>query len=80
MSIPCAVEQLQTEGRWAATVSPTLPLWPNPTAGIAPIGVIMPMSVGSILMSLTTVVVALNAQLLRRLDLRPDALSSQTAT
>jgi Cu2+-exporting ATPase len=33
----------------------------------------MPMSVGALLMSLSTVVVALNAQLLRRLDLSPDA-------
>jgi Cu2+-exporting ATPase len=31
----------------------------------------MPMSVGALLMSVSTVVVALNAQLLRRLDLRP---------
>jgi Cu2+-exporting ATPase len=30
------------------------------------------MSVGALLMSASTVVVALNAQLLRRLDLRPD--------
>ena len=42
---------------------------------LAPIGVVMPMSVGAILMSLSTVVVALNAQLLRRLDLRPDAVT-----
>ncbi|GAB3597536.1 heavy metal translocating P-type ATPase [Microbacterium tumbae] len=42
-------------------------------AGIlAPIGFVLPMSVGAILMSASTVVVALNAQLLRRLDLRPD--------
>ncbi|MEV4689374.1 heavy metal translocating P-type ATPase [Microbacterium sp. LWH3-1.2] len=42
-------------------------------AGIlAPIGFVLPMSVGAILMSLSTVVVALNAQLLRRLDLSPD--------
>lgn len=41
-------------------------------AGIlAPIGFVMPMSVGAILMSASTVVVALNAQLLRRLDLTP---------
>ncbi|WP_425553304.1 heavy metal translocating P-type ATPase [Gryllotalpicola koreensis] len=41
-------------------------------AGIlAPIGFVLPMSIGAILMSLSTVVVALNAQLLRRLDLRP---------
>lgn len=40
---------------------------------LAPIGFVLPMSVGAILMSLSTVVVALNAQLLRRLDLRPQA-------
>lgn len=38
---------------------------------LAPIGFVMPMSVGALLMSASTVVVALNAQLLRRLDLRP---------
>ncbi len=41
-------------------------------AGIlAPIGFVLPMSVGAILMSLSTVIVALNAQLLRRIDLDP---------
>ena len=41
-------------------------------AGIlAPLGFVLPMSVGAILMSASTVVVALNAQLLRRLDLTP---------
>ncbi|WP_024355756.1 heavy metal translocating P-type ATPase [Leucobacter chironomi] len=40
---------------------------------LAPVGFVLPMSVGAVLMSLSTVVVALNAQLLRRLDLRPDA-------
>ncbi len=40
---------------------------------LAPIGFVMPMSVGAILMSVSTVVVALNAQMLRRLDLRPEA-------
>ena len=40
---------------------------------LAPIGFVLPMSIGAILMSASTVVVALNAQLLRRLDLRPDA-------
>ena len=39
---------------------------------LAPIGFVLPMSVGAVLMSLSTIVVALNAQLLRRLDLRPD--------
>lgn len=40
---------------------------------LAPVGFILPMSVGAVLMSLSTVVVALNAQLLRRLDLTPEA-------
>lgn len=40
---------------------------------LAPIGFVLPMSVGAILMSISTLVVALNAQLLRRLDLRPEA-------
>ncbi|WP_372967255.1 heavy metal translocating P-type ATPase [Microbacterium sp.] len=44
-------------------------------AGIlAPVGFVLPMSVGAILMSLSTIVVALNAQLLRRIDLRPESL------
>ncbi|MBD9699916.1 heavy metal translocating P-type ATPase [Flavimobilis sp. GY10621] len=38
---------------------------------LAPLGFVLPMSVGAILMSASTVVVALNAQLLRRLDLTP---------
>ena len=42
---------------------------------LAPIGFVMPMSVGALLMSASTVVVALNAQLLRRLDLRPEAVA-----
>nr|WP_246397638.1 heavy metal translocating P-type ATPase [Leifsonia aquatica] len=45
---------------------------------LAPIGFVLPMSVGAILMSLSTIVVALNAQLLRRLDLRP-ATSARVA-
>ncbi|MDN5820763.1 MAG: heavy metal translocating P-type ATPase [Brachybacterium sp.] len=40
---------------------------------LAPIGFVLPVSVGALLMSLSTIVVALNAQLLRRLDLRPQA-------
>nr|WP_243231678.1 heavy metal translocating P-type ATPase [Microbacterium sp. CIAB417] len=39
---------------------------------LAPLGFVLPMSVGAILMSASTVVVAINAQLLRRLDLRPE--------
>ncbi|WP_311259973.1 heavy metal translocating P-type ATPase [Microbacterium sp. WCS2018Hpa-9] len=44
---------------------------------LAPIGFVLPMSVGALLMSLSTIVVALNAQLLRRLDLRPDAVTAK---
>jgi Cu2+-exporting ATPase len=39
---------------------------------LAPIGFILPMSVGALVMSVSTVVVALNAQLLRGLRLRPE--------
>nr|WP_228375986.1 heavy metal translocating P-type ATPase [Microbacterium enclense] len=44
---------------------------------LAPIGFVLPMSVGAILMSLSTIVVALNAQLLRRLDLSPQAVAAK---
>jgi len=52
---------------WAAGYNiVALPL----AAGIlAPIGFILPVAVGAILMSTSTVVVALNAQLLRRVEL-----------
>ena len=44
-------------------------------AGVfAPIGVNLPMELGAVLMSVSTIVVAANAQWLRRLDLRPDQL------
>lgn len=54
---------------WAAGYNiVSLPL----AAGVlAPIGISMPMEVGALLMSASTIVVALNAQLLRRLDLTP---------
>jgi Cu2+-exporting ATPase len=42
---------------------------------LAPIGIVLPPAVGAILMSVSTIVVALNAQLLRRLDLRPEAVT-----
>ncbi len=41
---------------------------------LAPLGVNLPMELGAVLMSVSTIVVAANAQLLRRLDLRPDQL------
>jgi P-type Cu2+ transporter len=47
---------------------------------LAPVGVVLPMEVGALLMSLSTIVVALNAQLLRRLDLRPQAAIAAVGT
>ena len=44
---------------------------------LAPIGFVLPMSVGAILMSLSTILVALNAQLLRRLNLNPNTVLSR---
>src|SRR5690349_10345302 len=38
---------------------------------LAPVGFVLPPAVGAILMSISTIVVAINAQFLRRLDLRP---------
>jgi Cu2+-exporting ATPase len=38
-------------------------------------GFVLPMAVGAVLMSLSTIIVAINAQFLRRVDLRPDALA-----
>lgn len=46
---------------------------PVAAGALAWAGIALPMEVGAILMSLSTVVVALNAQILRRLDLRPGA-------
>jgi Cu2+-exporting ATPase len=37
-------------------------------------GFVLPMALGAVLMSLSTIVVAINAQFLRRVNLRPDAL------
>jgi P-type Cu2+ transporter len=37
-------------------------------------GFVLPMAVGAMLMSLSTIVVAINAQFLRRVDLRPEAI------
>ena len=54
---------------WAAGYN--LAAVPLAAGVLAPIGFVLPMSIGAVLMSASTVVVALNAQLLRRLDLRP---------
>ncbi|MBP0485246.1 hypothetical protein, partial [Sagittula salina] len=42
---------------------------------LAPVGFVLPPAVGALMMSLSTIVVALNAQLLRRVDLRPEAVA-----
>jgi hypothetical protein len=48
---------------------------PSDPAGIlAPVGFVLPMAVGAGLMSLSTIIVALNAQFLRNIDLQPDAV------
>ncbi len=54
---------------WAAGYN--LAAVPLAAGVLAPVGLALPMSAGALLMSASTVVVALNAQLLRRLDLRP---------
>jgi len=59
---------------WAAGYN--LAAVPLAAGVLAPLGFVLPMSVGAILMSASTVVVALNAQLLRRLDLRPENLTT----
>ncbi|MDQ6682528.1 MAG: heavy metal translocating P-type ATPase [Chloroflexota bacterium] len=56
---------------------------PVAAGALAPLGFVLPMSVGALVMSVSTIVVALNAQLLRRLRLRsepPAGQLSQVAT
>lgn len=50
---------------------------PLAAGALAPFGFVLPMSVGALLMSASTIVVALNAQLLRRLDLAPEASAAR---
>jgi P-type Cu2+ transporter len=47
---------------------------------LAPIGIEIPPAVAAILMSVSTIIVALNAQLLRRLDLRPGRTREEPGT
>ena len=46
---------------------------------LVPLGISLPMSVGALVMSISTIVVAANAQLLRGLKLRPDEPAPTTA-
>ncbi|GGK58794.1 heavy metal translocating P-type ATPase [Ornithinimicrobium pekingense] len=62
---------------WAAGYN--LAAVPLAAGVLAPVGFVLPMSVGALLMSASTVVVALNAQLLRRLDLRPEVSARRVA-
>ena len=50
---------------------------PLAAGALAPVGIVLPPAVGAILMSASTIVVAVNAQLLRRLDLRVDQRAPQ---
>lgn len=70
-----AYRKMQQNLWWAAGYN--LISVPLAAGVLAPVGFVLPMSVGAILMSLSTVVVALNAQLLRRLDLRPGVVARE---
>jgi Cu2+-exporting ATPase len=73
-----AYRKMQQNLWWAAGYN--LLSVPLAAGVLAPVGFVLPMEVGAVLMSLSTVVVAVNAQLLRRLDLRPDALLGSEAS
>jgi Cu2+-exporting ATPase len=62
---------------WAAGYN--LAAVPLAAGVLAPIGFVLPMAVGAVLMSLSTIIVAANAQLLRRVHLRPDVLAPSAA-
>jgi Cu2+-exporting ATPase len=62
---------------WAAGYN--LVAIPLAAGALAWAGVNMPPAVGAVLMSVSTIVVALNAQLLRRLDLRPTLIDEADA-
>ncbi len=53
---------------------------PLAAGALAWAGLVLPPALAAALMSLSTIVVALNAQLLRRVDLRPDTLAPATPT
>lgn len=69
-SVPAASYRKMQQNLWWAAGYNLLAV-PLAAGVLAPLGFVLPMSVGAILMSASTVVVALNAQLLRRLDLTP---------
>ncbi|HEU5485186.1 MAG TPA: copper-translocating P-type ATPase [Microlunatus sp.] len=65
--------KMQQNLAWAAGYN--LVAVPLAAGVLAPVGFTLPMAVGALLMSVSTVVVALNAQLLRRLDLDPSRIT-----
>ncbi|HLS73649.1 MAG TPA: HAD-IC family P-type ATPase, partial [Actinomycetaceae bacterium] len=71
IELSCAGYRKMTQNLWWAAGYNLLAV-PLAAGVLAPIGFVLPMSVGALLMSASTVVVALNAQTLRRLDLRPE--------
>ncbi|WP_298889302.1 heavy metal translocating P-type ATPase [uncultured Serinicoccus sp.] len=72
MDLSRASYRTMTQNLWWAAGYNLLAV-PLAAGVLAPVGFVLPMSVGALLMSASTVVVALNAQLLRRLDLSPEA-------
>ena len=54
---------------WAAGYN--LAAIPLAAGVLAPMGFVLPMALGAALMSLSTIIVAMNAQLLRRTDIDP---------
>ena len=70
---PASYRKMKQNLWWAAGYN--LISVPLAAGVLAPVGFVLPMSIGAILMSLSTIIVAANAQLLRRLDLAPDAIT-----
>ena len=68
-----AVRTMKQNLWWAAGYN--LVAVPLAAGVLAPIGFVLPMSVGALLMSASTVIVAGNAQLLRRVNLTTDSAS-----
>jgi Cu2+-exporting ATPase len=77
-AVACGVPEDEAEPVVGCRVQPDLRAARRRRA--RPIGFVLPMSIGAILMSLSTVVVALNAQLLRRIDLTPKPAPAQRWT
>ena len=79
--IGCQVNIKGLQGGLSGSLTPTAPSLsgtltvPLAAGVLAPIGFVLSPAVGAILMSVSTIVVALNAQLLRRTDLDPEHLA-----